>query len=275
MGKRFETVLVTGASSGMGREFAERLLAEGMTVYVAARRADRMAALAEKGAIVLEMDITKDEQIVAAVQRIVDGHGGVDVLINNAGYGQYGAVEDTAIDTARYQFEVNLFGLARLTQLLLPSMRAKGRGRIINISSMGGKMYTPLGAWYHATKHALEGWSDALRLELAPHGIDVVIVEPGIIRTGFADAMNDHFAPGQSGAYDDLSSALQKSTAKSFENPKFGSPPSVISDLVLRAIRAGRPKTRYAGGQMARPLMFLRWLLPDRTYDRILMSQLK
>lgn len=275
MGKRFETVLVTGASSGMGREFAERLLAEGMTVYVAARRADRMAALAEKGAIVLEMDITKDDQIVAAVQRIVDGHGGVDVLINNAGYGQYGAVEDTAIDTARYQFEVNLFGLARLTQLLLPSMRAKGRGRIINISSMGGKMYTPLGAWYHATKHALEGWSDALRLELAPHGIDVVIVEPGIIRTGFADAMNDHFAPGQSGAYDDLSGALQKSTAKSFENPKFGSPPSVISDLVLRAIRAGRPKTRYAGGQMARPLMFLRWLLPDRTYDRILMSQLK
>lgn len=275
MGKRFETVLVTGASSGMGREFAERLLAEGMTVYVAARRADRMAALAEKGAIVLEMDITKDDQIVAAVQRIVDGHGGVDVLINNAGYGQYGAVEDTAIDTARYQFEVNLFGLARLTQLLLPSMRAKGRGRIINISSMGGKMYTPLGAWYHATKHALEGWSDALRLELAPHGIDVVIVEPGIIRTGFADAMNDHFAPGQSGAYDDLSGALQKSTAKNFENPKFGSPPSVISDLVLRAIRAGRPKTRYAGGQMARPLMFLRWLLPDRTYDRILMSQLK
>ncbi len=275
MGKRFETVLVTGASSGMGWEFAERLLAEGMTVYVAARRADRMAALADKGAIVLEMDITKDDQIVAAVQRIIDGHGGVDVLINNAGYGQYGAVEDTAIDTARYQFEVNLFGLGRLTQLLLPSMRAKGRGRIINISSMGGKMYTPLGAWYHATKHALEGWSDALRLELAPHGIDVVIVEPGIIRTGFADAMNDHFAPGQSGAYDALAAALQQATAKSFENPKFGSPPSVISDLVLRAIRAGRPKTRYAGGQMARPLMFLRWLLPDRTFDRIVMSQVK
>ncbi len=275
MGQRMKTVLVTGASSGMGQEFAERLLAEGLTVYVAARRADRMAALADKGAIVLEMDITKDDQIVAAVQRITDGHGGVDVLINNAGYGQYGAVEDIAIDTARYQFEVNLFGLARLTQLLLPSMRAKGRGRIINISSMGGKMYTPLGAWYHATKYALEGWSDALRLELAPHGIDVVIVEPGIIRTGFADAMTDHFAPGRSGAYDDLASALQRSTAKGFENPKFGSPPSVISDLVLRAIRARRPKTRYAGGQMARPLMFLRWLLPDRTFDRIIMSQVK
>ena len=166
MNNKYQTVLVTGASSGMGKDFAQRLLKEGMTVYAAARSVDKMADLAEAGAIVLAMDITKEDDVVAVAERIRSDVGSLDVLINNAGYGQYGPVEDTPIDTARYQFEVNLFGLARLTQLMLPTMRENGKGLIINISSMGGKMYTPLGAWYHATKHALEGWSDCLRIEV-------------------------------------------------------------------------------------------------------------
>lgn len=274
MAPRFDTVLVTGASSGMGRDFVLRLLAEGKTVYAAARRTDRMADLAEKGAIVLGLDITKDEQIVAAVERIVAETGGVDVLINNAGYGQYGSVEDTPIDKARYQFEVNLFGLARLTQLLIPSMREKRKGLIINISSMGGKIYTPLGAWYHATKHAIEGWSDCLRFELEPHGIDVVIVEPGLIDTGFADALDAQFATPEGSAYADLAEKIQRG-AKETQAAGRMSPPSVITDVILSAIRADRPRARYAAGAMARPLLFLRWLLPDRLFDRMLRSQVR
>jgi short-subunit dehydrogenase len=270
MNNKYQTVLVTGASSGMGKDFAQRLLKEGMTVYVAARSVDKMADLAEAGAIVLAMDITKDDDIVAAVEKIKSDDGGVDVLINNAGFGQYGPVEDTPLATARYQFEVNLFGLARLTQLLLPAMRENEKGLIINISSMGGKMYTPLGAWYHAAKHALEGWSDCLRIELKPHGIDVVIIEPGLIRTGFGDAVGHSFQQADSSAYTGMIEALRKGTETTYANPRI-SPPSVIADLVVRAIGAARPKTRYAAGYMGRPLMFLRWLLPDRWFDWILM----
>src|SRR5688572_21488236 len=169
-----QVVLVTGASSGMGKAFANALLDEGLTVYVAARRVEQMADLAARGAIALKLDISQTDQTEAAVRHIERDHGGVDVLINNAGFGLYGSLEETGLDDARYQFEVNLFGMARLTQLLLPSMRAKRRGRIINMSSMGGKIYTPMGIWYHASKHAVEGWSDCLRLELSPFNIDVV-----------------------------------------------------------------------------------------------------
>ena len=184
-----KVALVTGASSGMGFDFVMALLKEGYVVYAAARRVERMAPLEAQGAILIRMDITQEDQIQAAVDQITSKHGALDVLINNAGFGLYGAVEDTSIDDARYQFEVNLFGLARLTQLLLPAMRERRRGKIINISSMGGKVYTPLGAWYHATKHALEGWSDCLRLELKSFGIDVVVIEPGAIKTEFGDVM--------------------------------------------------------------------------------------
>ncbi|NNE87291.1 MAG: SDR family NAD(P)-dependent oxidoreductase [Silicimonas sp.] len=271
MARRYSSVLVTGASSGMGKDFALRLLKDGYTVFAAARSIDKMADLAKAGAKVIAMDISKDADIVAATNQIKEA-GGVDVLINNAGFGQYGPVEDTPIDKARYQFEVNLFGLARITQLLLPDMRARGKGLVINVSSMGGKIYTPLGAWYHATKHALEGWSDCLRLELKPCGIDVVIIEPGLIDTGFGEGVQDQFAVSKDSAYSDLASAL----ANSFEAGDTSmSPPSVITDLVVHAIRTPRPKTRYAGGALARPSMFLRWLLPDRWFDGMLMRQLK
>jgi short-subunit dehydrogenase len=198
------------------------------------------------------------------------------VLINNAGYAIYGSVEETSIEDARRQFEVNLFGLARLTQLVLPHLRAQKRGTIINISSMGGKMYTPLGAWYHATKHALEGWSDSLRLELAPFNINVVIIEPGLIRTEFGEVMMQPLLDRSgAGPYRSMAQSVAAASNDSYAKPDAASPPSVITDLILQAIRSPKPKTRYAGGKMAKPLLFMRWLLSDRLFDRAVMSQVK
>ncbi|MCY4632312.1 MAG: SDR family NAD(P)-dependent oxidoreductase, partial [bacterium] len=166
-------ILITGASAGLGRETAVLLAEQGHTVYAGARRADRMADLAEVGITAVAMDVTTAGDTERAVNQVIEAEGRIDVLINNAGFGLYGPVEDIPLDDARYQFEVNIFGLAHLTQLVLPHMRAQGSGRIVNISSMVGKVFTPLGAWYIATKHALEGWSDCLRLEAAPFGIQV------------------------------------------------------------------------------------------------------
>lgn len=267
-----KVVLITGASSGMGKETAKKLLEEGYTVYVAARRLDKMRDLQELGATPLKMDITKEEDIVGVVNQITAEHGDVDVLINNAGYGSYGAMEDTTIDDARYQFEVNLFGLARLTQLVLPYMREKKAGKIVNISSMGGKIYTPLGSWYHATKHALEGWSDCLRLELAQFGIDVIIIEPGAIQTSFGDVLlKPMMQRSGSTAYAELAKKMEKATKESYEKGG-ASPPSVIANVIAKAIRARKPKTRYAAGKLAKPLMFVRKWFGDRVFDRAVMS---
>ena len=268
------TILVTGASSGMGKETAKRLLRDGHTVYVAARRVEQMQDLQALGAIALKMDITQDSDIVAAVQTITAGHGGVDVLINNAGFGMYGSVEETSIDDARYQFEVNLFGMARLTQLLLPAMRKKGAGKIINLSSMGGKIYSPLGAWYHATKHAVEGWSDCLRIELAPFGIVVIIIEPGIIATDFGNVLLDPMLKrsGQ-GPYQALAQGMAKGTRDSYDKPGAASSPSVVADAIAKAIAAKRPQTRYVVGKLARPLILLRKFFGDRVFDKAIMSQ--
>lgn len=268
------TILVTGASSGMGKETAKRLLRDGHTVYVAARRLDQMQDLQAMGAIALKMDITQEDDIVAAVQTITAGHGGVDVLINNAGFGMYGSVEETSMADARYQFEVNLFGMARLTQLLLPAMRKKGAGKIVNLSSMGGKIYTPLGAWYHATKHAIEGWSDCLRIELAPFGIDVVIIEPGIIATEFGNVLlNPMLKRSGQGPYKALAQGMAKGTRETYGKPGAASPPSVVVDAIVKAISARKPRTRYAVGKLARPMILLRKLFGDRVFDKAIMSQ--
>jgi NAD(P)-dependent dehydrogenase (short-subunit alcohol dehydrogenase family) len=265
------TALVTGGSSGMGKETAKKLLEEGYTVYAAARRVDKMRDLAELGVTVLAMDITNEEQVVAAVDRIAAEHGGIDVLVNNAGFGMYGAMEDSEIADARYQFEVNLFGAARLTQLVLPYMREQGAGKIVNLSSMGGKIYTPLGSWYHASKHAIEGWSDSLRLELAAFGIDVIIIEPGIIETEFGDSLlGPMLARSGQSAYGDLA----RSVAKANQGIS-GSPPQLIADVIAKAVRAKRPKTRYAAGKYARPMMRTRSLLGDRIFDRVVMRTVR
>lgn len=270
-----KVALVTGASSGMGKDFTKALLAEGMVVYAAARRVEQMADLKQAGAIPLRMDVTKEDELQAAVNRIEADHGGVDVLINNAGFGMYGAMEDTSIDDARYQFEVNLFGLARLTQLVLPSMRRKKAGRIINISSMGGKMYTPLGSWYHASKHALEGWSDCLRLELSPFNIDVVIIEPGVIKTEFGEVLMEPMLKRSSnGPYSKMAQSVANATRESYKAGN-SSDPGVITDLIVKAVKARRPKTRYAAGKYAKLMMFVRKWFGDRVFDKLILSTVK
>lgn len=268
-----KTALVTGASSGMGKEIAKKLLAEGYTVYVAARRVEKMGDLERLGGKPVKMDITQDKEIAAAVDRITQESGGIDVLVNNAGFGLYGAVEDTSIDNARYQFEVNLFGLARLTQLALPHMRAQRAGKIINISSMGGKIYTPLGAWYHATKHALEGWSDCLRLELAPFNIDVIIIEPGAIKTESGDVLTEPMLK-RSGhtAYAELAQKVAVATQAAYGQGG-ASPPSLIANVIAKAIKASRPRTRYVAGKYAKQLIGVRRWFGDRFYDKAVMSQ--
>jgi len=267
--------LVTGASSGMGKAFAKALLAEGMLVYAVARRVEQMADLAQLGAIALQMDISSETAVQAVAQRINEQHAGVDILINNAGYGLYGAMEDITLDEARALFEVNLFGMARLTQLLLPAMRNKRAGRIINISSMGGKIYSPLGSWYHASKHALEGWSDCLRLELRAFNIDVVIIEPGLIATEFADVMvSSMLRRSGAGPYGKLTQALAAATQASYQAGS-ASDPQLIVALILRAVRARKPKTRYVAGKYATLLLFIRKWFGDRMFDKIVMAMLK
>ncbi|WP_336211415.1 oxidoreductase [Enterobacter sp. P82] len=268
-----KTALVTGASSGMGKVIARRLIQDGYQVYAAARSVEKMNDLAQLGARALRMDISRDEDILAAVDTIVSQTGGVDVLVNNAGFGLYGPVEEIGIDEARYQFEVNVFGAARLTQLLLPAMRARRRGYIINITSIGGKIYTPLGAWYHATKHALEGWSDCLRLEVAEYGIKVVIVEPGLIETGFGEVVCGSIVKrSASGPYGHLVGKVANSVKNAYGNGR-GSDPKVIADVVARAVNSPHPRTRYAAGKYAKMLIRMRVWLGDRLFDRVILSQ--
>lgn len=270
-----KTALVTGASSGMGKEIARRLIRDGYQVFVAARRLQEMDDLKALGAEPIRMDISLEADVVAAAQRINDLSGGVDVLVNNAGFGLYGPMEDIAMDEARYQFEVNVFGPARLTQLLLPAMRAKGRGKIINITSMGGKIYTPLGSWYHATKHALEGWSDCLRIELAPFGIDVVVIEPGLIETAFGDvAGNGLVERSGAGPYGDMARSVARATKETYGRGR-NTPPRVIANIIARAAKAGRPRTRYVAGKLAKPLITIRAWFGDRAFDRVILSQLR
>ncbi|MBR0897779.1 oxidoreductase [Bradyrhizobium tropiciagri] len=273
--RRKKTALVTGASSGMGKEIAKRLIKDGFHVFVAARHTDKMNDLVKLGARALRMDISNEAEIKATVDTILNEAGGVDVLVNNAGFGLYGPVEEIGIEEARYQFEVNLFGAARLTQLLLPSMRAKRSGTIVNITSMGGKIYTLLGAWYHATKHALEGWSDCLRLELAPFGIKVVIVEPGLIETGFGDVVaNGLLKRSGSGPYAKQTEAVAKSTVDAYGQGR-GTDPSVIANVVSKAVKATKPRTRYVAGKYALPMIKIREWFGDRMFDRVIMSQMR
>ncbi|AZC64567.1 oxidoreductase [Pseudomonas chlororaphis] len=265
-----KVALVTGASSGIGEATALKLKALGYTVYAAARRVERMHPLAQAGLHVLPLDVTDDASMQACVQDILARSGRIDVLVNNAGYGSYGAVEDVPSDEARAQFEVNVFGAVRLIQLVLPQMRAQRSGTIINITSMGGKMHTPLGAWYHGTKFALEAISDCLRLEVQPFGIDVVVIEPGGIKTEWADiAAQKIVETSGRGPYAPQAQAMAWSMVGETSR-KYQSPPQVIADTIARAVSARRPKTRYAVGFGAKPLIFLRRLLSDRAFDGLM-----
>lgn len=267
-----KVALVTGASSGIGAATARALVAAGYTVVGAARRMDRLGELAVDGVDVVQLDITDSESVQLAVTTTLDRHGRIDVLVNNAGYGSYGSLEDVPIDEGRRQLEVNVLGLAELTQAVIPTMRAQRAGRIINISSMGGRFATPLGAWYHASKYAVEGISDALRLELAPFGIDVVVIEPGSIVTEWGSiAAENLLATSGSGPYQAAAEAVAKSLASSSqEGARMTSPPSVIAKSVVTASTAKRPRTRYRVGFGAAPMTTLSAVLPDRTFDSII-----
>lgn len=268
-----KTVLITGASSGIGKATAKELVVKGYSVYTAARRIEKMDDLKALGCVPLRMDITKEQDVQAVVERIREEQGGVDILINNAGFGTQGSIEETSLEDARYQFDVNLFGLARLTQLVLPTMRENRFGKIINVSSVGGKIYVPLGGWYHATKHALEGWSDCLRTEVQQFGIDVIIVEPGAIGTEFNDVfVGPMLERSGDGPYGKMAHGLAKYAQEMGERPNGSSPPSVIADTIVKALTARRPRTRYAAGKLAKPILFARRFASDRMFDRLIGS---
>lgn len=270
-----KVILITGASSGMGKESAKALIQQGHTVYSVARRIDQMQDLSELGGHPIQMDVTRESDIQNAVEKIIHQEGKIDVLWNNAGYGLYGAVEDVPLDEARKQFEVNVFGLAAVTQKVVPYMRKAKSGTIINTSSMGGKMYTPMGAWYHASKHAVEGFSDCLRLELNEYNINVVVLEPGIIITEWSDIMLEKINTfSANGAYGTLTQKLVASTKAMYEKGQ-GSKVKVIADTIIKMVNTNKPKTRYRVGYFARPMVWMRIYLGDRLFDKIVMSQVK
>ena len=232
-----------------------------------------MKELQDAGGHAIAMDVCDEKQIVAAVSQLIKEQGRIDVLVNNAGYAVYGAVEDISMQDARRQFDVNIFGLARMTQEILPHMRAAKSGTIINVSSMGGKIYTPFGAWYHATKHALEGWSDCLRLELYEFNIKVVILEPGLIDTEFGDVlMKPLLERSKGGAYE---TTIQKFAKGGAESVRSMSPPSVIANAMADAVVRNNPPRRYLVGAMAKPLVFIRGWLGEGVYDTMMLSSLK
>lgn len=268
-----KVVLLTGASSGIGRETAKLLAQNGYLVYAAARRIDRIKDLELLGIKPIFLDVADDASMIEAVQKILIIEKRIDILINNAGLGVYGALEDVTLQTARYQFEVNLFGIARLIQLVLPIMREHKYGKIVNVSSGGGKFATPYGGWYHSSKFALEGLSDSLRNEVKQFGIDVMVIEPGAVESEFSGiAINSLKENSEQSAYKDSISRIAHAYKSMGKN---NSKPIVISNLIKRAIESKRPKTRYAGGRGIKLTLVLRWLLPDKIFDKMLQTQLK
>jgi short-subunit dehydrogenase len=270
MGK---TVLVTGASSGIGRATAVYLAQNGYNVYGAARRTEKMQDLGAYGIHPVSLDVTSEESLVACVEKIQKEAGSIDILINNAGSGYYGALEDMPIADAKYQMEVNVFGVARLIQLVLPGMRKNRYGKIVNISSVGGKVTLPMGGWYHASKFAIEGLSDALRKEVKQFGIDVIVIEPGGTKSEMT-ALGSEYMIKVSG--NTVYSSLVKGVNKMYASiQKDASEPIVIAELIRKGIEAAHPRTRYAGAAGAKLMLFFRRILSDKLFDRLVMSQMK
>jgi NAD(P)-dependent dehydrogenase (short-subunit alcohol dehydrogenase family) len=269
---RKRVALVTGASAGIGKAIVRRLLADGWTVYGAARRVGNMADIQAEGARVLALDVTEEASLEAAVNDVLANEGHIDALVNNAGYGSYGAIEDVPLAEARRQFEVNVFGVARLTQLVLPSMRKAGCGTIVNITSMGGRIWMPIGGWYHATKHALEVLSDALRVEVRPFGINVVIVQPGAIQSEWSGIAADNLDRiGRDSAYQGAIGPM----SRVLRDYGKAAPPAVVAEAVSKAVNSAHPRRRYATPLDAKLLIFLHWLLPDALFEKMLKAALK
>lgn len=270
-----KVVLVTGASSGIGEETVKLLLNNQFIVYAAARRINRMEGLKQLGANILALDVTQDDSMKACVAQIIENEGRIDILINNAGYGSYGSIEDVPAQEGRRQFEVNVFGLAQMCQLVLPHMRQQNSGKIVNISSIGGKIHIPLGGWYHSTKYAVEGLSDCLRCEVKEFGIDVIIIQPGIIKTEWADITIENLRKTSlNGAYQSQTKLQIKSMNEAYSNSTNYSEPIVIAKTILKSILAKKPRTRYAVGKLSY-LVKLRRFVSDRCFDKIINLNLK
>jgi NAD(P)-dependent dehydrogenase (short-subunit alcohol dehydrogenase family) len=271
-----KAVLITGCSSGIGHATAELLCTEGWTVYATARRPDTLADLERKGAKTLALDVTDEASMSAAVDAVAQAEGGVGVLINNAGYSQSGAVETIPPDQVRRQFETNVFGLIRMCQLVLPGMRDQHWGRIVNLSSMGGRLTFPGGGLYHASKYAVEAISDALRFEVRGFGVDVIVIEPGLIVTSFGETAAGSVQSAESdGPYADFNRHVAEITEGAYKGPmaKLGGPPEVVAQTVAKALKADRPKARYPVTASARLMITQRRLTPDRLWDLAMRSQ--
>ncbi|KQZ90083.1 short-chain dehydrogenase [Phycicoccus sp. Root563] len=270
-------VLVTGCSSGIGAATADLLVKAGHTVYATARRTDTLAGLEAAGARVLPLDVTSEDSMSEAVRTVEAEHGRVGVLVNNAGYGEYGTIEETDLDRVRMMFETNVFGLSRLTQLVLPAMREVRAGRIVNIGSMGGRFTWPVGGYYHATKYAVEAITDALRNEVRPFGIHVSLVEPGLIRTRFEETAltSDAATVDDDSPYAALLTASAKATASGYANPRLATGPETVARAVLKAVESSSPRSRYVITPAARAMIAARTLGGDRVWDGIVRQQFK
>ena len=271
-------VLITGCSTGIGRATAERLRAAGHAVYATARNPETLADLEAKGCVTLALDVTDEASMKAAVDRIEEEAGGIGALVNNAGYSQSGAIETVEMEAVRRQFETNVFGLIRMTQLVLPGMRKRGTGRIVNISSMGANFTFPGGGVYHATKYAVEAISDALRFEVAGFGIEVVVIQPGAIRTEFDKAavasLDD--AGSADDVYADFNRHVGRATTDAYEKGPMkllGGEPDAVAKVIEKAITVRRPRTRYRVTPSATLLINQSHLMPDRVWDRFVATQ--
>jgi NAD(P)-dependent dehydrogenase (short-subunit alcohol dehydrogenase family) len=270
-------VLITGCSTGIGRATAEHLAGKGFKVYATARRPDSIADLAEKGCRTLALDVTDEASMRAAVSTVEAENGAVGALVNNAGYGLEGAAEVTPMDEVRRQFETNVFGLIRLCQLVLPAMRKQRSGRIVNVSSVGGKLTFPGGAYYHASKHAVEAFSDALRFEVRGFGVHVVVIEPGLIKTEFGNTATGTVSMPDAGPYAAFNEAVAKNVETAYDGVRGkiagAVGPEAVAEVIERAIVRHRPKSRYRVTSGARFVLATRKLLPDRAFDAFLGTQ--
>ena len=271
-----KVALVTGASSGIGMGAALKFIDEGFTVYAAARRTELMAEISKKGGKVIKLDLCDSASIKDCVETIKEKEGRIDVLVNNAGFGLGGSIEDLPMEEVRKQFDVNVFGLGELTQKVLPVMRNQKSGRIINISSMAGRFSSPFSGWYHATKYSVEAFSDALRMEVAPFGIKVVIIEPGMIQTdwGVIHGKNIRKYSGNT-AYSENANAAAKFYETGYVNKNNLTDPKVISNLIVKTALVKNPRARYSAGKMSKTYIFLKKILPDCLYDMATRLSLK
>src|SRR5829696_4474839 len=266
-----KAVLITGCSSGIGWATAGRLADVGWRVYATARNIESIAPLQARGCRLLPLDVTDENSMRRAVEEVEQHEGAVGVLVNNAGFSQSGSVEAVPMEKVRQQFETNVFGLVRMCQLVLPGMRRQGYGRIVNLSSMGGKLTLPGAGHYHATKHAVEALSDALRFEVEGFGVEVVVIEPGVIRTGFAQTAVDLMGEG-SGPYAGFDAGVASMTRENYERgplAALGGGPEAVAETIERAVSAARPRARYTVTPSAKLLILARRLLPDRVWDAV------